>query len=84
MGGGGYGTLKKLGRETGGNVFEVTKKQPLQEIFDEIQAELRSQYNIGYSPSQGTAQPGFRKLEVRAQDKGLKVAARSGYYPKGS
>ncbi len=84
MGGGGYSTLKKLGRETGGSVFEVTKKQPLHEIFDEIQEELRSQYNIGYSPSQGTGTPGFRKLEVHTKDKSLKVSSRSGYYPKGS
>jgi VWFA-related protein len=83
MGGGGYGTMKKLGRETGGNVFEVTKKQTLKEIFDEIQAELRSQYNIGYTP-QGSDAPGFRKIEVRAKDKTLKISSRSGYYPKGS
>ena len=84
MGGGGYGTLKKLGRETGGNVFEVTKKQPLQEIFDEIQAELRSQYSIGYTPSRGTTGGGFRKIELNAKDKSLKVTTRHGYYPKGS
>lgn len=82
MGGGGHGTLKKLGRETGGSVFEVTKKQPLEEIFDQIQAELRSQYNIGYTSS--NTEPGFRKIELRAKDKGLKVSSRSGYYPKGS
>ena len=84
MGGGGYGTLKKLGRETGGNVFEVSKKKPLKEIFDEIQAELRSQYSIGYTSSRGTSEGGFRKIELNAKDKSLKVAAREGYYPKGS
>jgi VWFA-related protein len=84
MGGGGFGTLKKLGRETGGNVFEVTKKQPLHDIFEEIQAELRSQYNIGYTPARGTDAPGFRKIEVRPKDKNLKATARAGYYPKGS
>ncbi len=84
MGGGGYGTLKKLGRDTGGNVFEVTKKQTLKEIFDEIQDELRSQYSIGYAPTNGTAGGGFRKIEVNVKDKGLKVSAREGYYPKGS
>lgn len=84
MGGGGYGTLKKLGRETGGNVFEVSKKKPLKEIFDEIQAELRSQYSIGYTSSRGASGGGFRKIELSAKDKSLKVSARNGYYPKGS
>jgi VWFA-related protein len=84
MGGGGYGTLKKLGRDTGGNVFEVSKKQPLHDIFEEIQAELRSQYSIGYTPTSGTSGSGFRKIEVNARDKNLKVSAREGYYPKGS
>lgn len=84
MGGGGFGTLKKLGRETGGNVFEVGKKKPLDEIFEEIQAELRSQYSIGYTPSQGASAGGFRKIELNAKDKNLKVSARNGYYPKGS
>jgi VWFA-related protein len=84
MGGGGYGTLKKLGRDTGGNVFEVSKKKPLKEIFDEIQAELRSQYSIGYTPTGGMSGSEFRKIELTAKDKSLKVSAREGYYPKGS
>ena len=84
FGGGGFGTLRKLGRDTGGNAFEVTRKQPLNDIFDQIQAELRSQYNIGYTSSQDGTNGGFRKIELRTKDKSLKVSARNGYYPKGS
>jgi VWFA-related protein len=84
MGGGGFGTLKKLGRETGGNIFEVSKKKPLKEIFDEIQAELRSQYSIGYTSTRGASDGGFRKIELTTKNKNLKVSARNGYYPKGS
>lgn len=80
-GGGGGGTLKKLARETGGAAFEVSRKQPLREIFDQIQAELRSQYSIGYTPAD-LSQPGFRKIKLRTKNKSLKVQARSGYYPK--
>jgi hypothetical protein len=45
---------------------------------------LRSQYNIGYTPTRGTSGTGFRKIELTTKDKGLKVSARTGYYPKGS
>jgi VWFA-related protein len=80
--GGGGSTLKNLARETGGNVFEVSRKQPLSQIYDTIQEELRSQYSIGYTST--SEQEGFRKIKLRTKDKKLKVQTRSGYYPKAS
>ncbi len=80
MGGGG-GALKKLSDETGGRAFEVGKKKPLREIYDEIQQELRSQYSIGYTPAQ--TQPGFRRIKIVPKNHELKVQARQGYYAKG-
>ncbi len=81
-GAGGYGTLKTLARETGGSAFEVSRKQPLSQIYDTIQDELRSQYSIGYTSSND--QEGFRKIKLRTKDKKLKVQTRSGYYPRSS
>lgn len=83
-GAGGGSTLKTLSRETGGNMFEVSRKQPLSQIYDTIQNELRSQYSIGYTSGLDPEQQGFRKIKLRAKDKKLKVQARSGYYPKSS
>ena len=80
--GGGSGDLKRMARETGGNVFEVSRKWSLQRIFDEIQQELRSQYSIGFTPQGDTGRPGLREIKLRTRRKGLKVQARSGYYPK--
>ena len=82
FGGGGSGALKKMARETGGNVFEVSRKRPLQKIFDEIQQELRSQYSIGFTPGGDSGRGGLRKIELKTRRKGLKVQARGGYYPK--
>ena len=79
---GGGSTLKNLARDTGGNVFEVSRKQPLSQIYDTIQDELRSQYSIGYTST--SEQEGFRKIKLRTKDKKLKVQTRSGYYPKAS
>jgi VWFA-related protein len=82
LGGGGTGALKKLSRETGGNMFEVTRKHTLNDIFDEINNELRNQYSIGYSPKKELSVQGFRKVEVRIKHKGYEVQAREGYYPE--
>lgn len=80
--GGGASTLKKLARETGGDMFEVSRKRPLSEIYDTIQDELRNQYSIGYSSNLDSSDGGFRKIKLTTKNKNLKVQARSGYYPK--
>ena len=44
--------MKKLANETGGRVIDVgNKMDKLKEAFDQIAKELRSQYNIGYTPA---------------------------------
>ena len=82
--GGGSSALKKMARETGGGMFEVRKKQPLRDIFEQIQEELRSQYSLGYTPNAESSNTGFRPIKLRTRDKNLKVQTRSGYYPKPS
>lgn len=81
FGGGGGGSLKRLAKETGGSVFEVSRKQPLEKVFDAIQEELRSQYSLGYSPSDTSGKPGPRKIKLRTKQRGLKVQSRKEYYP---
>ncbi|PYX81726.1 MAG: VWA domain-containing protein [Acidobacteria bacterium] len=80
---GGYSgdaAMKKLGGETGGRVIEVgNKTEKLKQAFNQIAQELRSQYNIGYTPSNPKLDGTFRRIEIRSQ-KGCKVQARSGYY----
>ncbi len=44
--------MKKLASETGGRVIEVgNKMDKLKDAFDQIAKELRSQYNLGYTPT---------------------------------
>ena len=71
--------LEQLSVETGGRLFEVTKKQTLSQIFQQIQDELRHQYSFGYTPK-GNSGSGFRTISLRTRTKGLKVQCRSGYY----
>lgn len=72
--------LKDLSEPTGGRMFEAGKKVPLSKIFRIIEEEMRSQYAIGFMPSNGARGGAFRKLQVKVQRKGLQVRARKGYY----
>ena len=80
----GGGVAKKMAEETGGRVIEVRNEKKLQEAFDQISEELRSQYTLGYYPSNQAHNGAFRKIKVDTTRPGLKVLARRGYYaPKG-
>ena len=73
--------MKKLAGETGGRVIEVGNKfEKLKEAFDQIAKELRSQYNIGYSPANNKLDGTFRKVEIHSKQKEYKIQARTGYY----
>jgi VWFA-related protein len=72
--------LQRISKETGGAFFEVSKKLPIEKIYEQIEEDLRSQYNLGYSPDKSDAGSGFRKIKVNAKGKGLVVQAREGYY----
>jgi VWFA-related protein len=77
----GDASMKKLAEETGGRVIEVGNKQDkLHAAFDQIQNELRSQYNIGYSPTNPKLDGTYRKIQVKAKSGEDKVQARQGYY----
>jgi len=72
--------MKKLASETGGRVIEVGNKiDKLKEGFDQIAKELRSQYNLGYTPTNSTQDGTFRKIEIRSKQS-YKIQTRSGYY----
>ncbi len=73
--------MRKLTQETGGRVIDVGNKvDRLRKAFDDIAAELRSQYNIGYTPTNANLDGSFRKVEVKSKQGDYKIQARSGYY----
>ena len=76
----GEGDLKKMSDETGGHVYKVDRKNTLDQVFKELQDEMRSQYSIGYTPSNDSKDGGYRHLEIRTSNKDLRVQARKGYY----
>lgn len=77
----GDSVLRKLCEETGGSVIKVKKIKNTSAAFQEIADELRTQYLLGYTPSNPRKDSGFRKIKVRVTHGDYKVQARSGYYP---
>jgi hypothetical protein len=54
----------------------------VQEIYQTIEEELRSQYNIGYIPP-GKDRTGFRNVRVTVNRSGVTAHSRDGYYSGG-
>ena len=73
--------LRQISKETGGGYFEVSKKKTVEDIYKEIEDELRNQYSIGYTSDRPTSDDAFRAISLSVKGKGLIVQSRSGYYP---
>lgn len=81
--GGGDPVLRRITAATGGRVLFPADKARLQEAFDEIASELRSQYSLGYTPINRARDGRFRRLDVRVLRDGYQVQARRGYFAPG-
>jgi VWFA-related protein len=73
--------LQRLSRETGGRYFEVSKSQPIDQVFESLDEELRSQYSIGYTSDAKTSSTDYRRIHLTTKQKSLTVQTREGYYP---
>jgi VWFA-related protein len=79
-GGGGGSYLRQMSEETGGHVYKVDRKHTLEQVFKELQDEMRSQYAIAYTPLNETKDGGYRKIDIKLSNKDYKAQARKGYY----
>ena len=80
FGGGRPDVAHKLAEETGGRMIAVNSDKKFEEAFDQISEELRSQYTLGYYPSNTSKDGKFRKIRVDVDNHEFKVLARKGYY----
>jgi VWFA-related protein len=72
--------MRKLTEATGGRVINVGNKfDKLRDAFDQIAAELRSQYNLGYTPTNTVLDGSYRKIEIKCKQN-YKIQSRAGYY----
>jgi VWFA-related protein len=75
--------LQRMADETGGRLFEISKKETVEQIYTEIGQELRAQYRLGFTPDSETAADGYHQITLAVKDadkKKLTVQTRDGYY----
>ncbi len=74
--------LRKLAYETGGRVLYPNSFGQLDDVYSEVDEELRNQYTIGYVSTNTVKDGSYRRLEVRVDTRGMPaiVSARPGYY----
>jgi VWFA-related protein len=72
--------LDQMSKETGGRLFEVSKKQSVDEIYAQIEEELRNQYSLGYTPEGADADAGYHTIQLTTKQKDLAAQARTGVY----
>lgn len=80
MGYGGESVLHKLSDDTGGRVIQANNAKDTTEAFQQIANELRTQYLLGYTPTNNKLDGTYRKIEVKVRTGNVKVNARRGYY----
>ena len=81
-GGDGRSILQRLSKETGASYWEVSKKHGIEEIYQSIEEELRSQYSMGFVSNQPPEISEFRNLKLATRQKGLVVQTRERYWAK--
>ena len=73
--------LERMVNETGGRVFEESRKQDFAAIYEQIAEELRSQYRLGFTPDQTNMEDGYHRVALDLpKKKDLKIQTREGYY----
>jgi len=80
--------LLRMCGETGGHVFEVTKKLSIEQGYAQIGDELRTQYLLGFAPDGIATKSGYHQLDLRMtgeykdeqKEHKIDVQARDGYY----
>ena len=71
--------LGELATKSGGRILRADTIESLPDAFARIAAELRTQYSIGYYPTNKARDNQYRKIKVTTTRKNVVVRARPGY-----
>jgi VWFA-related protein len=72
--------LPKYANATGGEVFTELSRDNIEIAYARATGDARNQYTLGYT-TRATPSTAYRDIEVRVARPGLKIRAKSGYYP---
>lgn len=71
--------LRALADKSGGRLMRADTLGSLPEAFASIAAELRTQYSIGYYPTNKARDEGYRTIKVTSTRENVAIRARPGY-----
>jgi VWFA-related protein len=71
--------LNEIAASSGGKVTRADTLSSLPAAFSEIAAELRTQYSLGYYPTNSAQDGQYHKIQVKSTRKGAVLRARPGY-----
>ena len=71
--------LKELADRSGGQLYRADTVASLPQAFAAIAAELRTQYLLGYYPTNKSHDGSYRKIQVKTSRKDIAIRARPGY-----
>jgi VWFA-related protein len=72
--------LTQMAEATGGQVFFPPSVEEMSNSFHEIEAELRSQYALTYTPADFQYNGAFRPIYLYCNDRRYQVRAKKGYF----
>jgi len=76
--------MERICEETGGRVFEASKKQTVGQIYSQIAEELKSEYRLGFTPNAAGSRYGVHTIDLNMSNpemnKKMDIQTRSGYY----
>ena len=74
--------LTRIAEETGGRIYLPESFDDLDEAYQQVADELRSQYIIFYTPTNAARDGSYRSIRVKVKQPNCHVTSRFGYYSK--
>ncbi|HKO96348.1 MAG TPA: VWA domain-containing protein [Pyrinomonadaceae bacterium] len=71
--------LTELAQRSGGRLLRADTLDSLPDAFAQIAAELRTQYAVGYYPTNRSTEAKYRKIKITTTRKNTQIRARPGY-----
>jgi Ca-activated chloride channel homolog len=75
--------LTQMATESGGSAFFPSAMKEIEEAYDMIVSQVRSQYTLGYISTNTTTDGRWRKVEIRVRTpaaSGARIQSRKGYF----
>jgi len=74
--------LKKLADVSGGHMLAADREKQIAKAFNEVDEELRSHYLLAYKPANLPQDGAYRKIQLKANKRGLRMHYRHGYFAR--